>query len=82
MTKAVYISYPTRREVERANTTRLNRIQKDAHTYAAQDRPGYDQNDKPISAKRMESLLERLVAPKSIVLKVWRYTLYYRWIGC
>ncbi|KAH9945603.1 hypothetical protein B0H21DRAFT_694015 [Amylocystis lapponica] len=62
--------YPIRREVDSANFSRLHKIPHPAHEYAATDSPGYDESGRPISRHRMEQLLERLVAPKTIVLKV------------
>ncbi|TFY61108.1 hypothetical protein EVG20_g7185 [Dentipellis fragilis] len=62
--------YPTRREVELANHDRLDRIQEQPHNYTALDQRGYDYNHKLISFEQMNRLLERLVAPKKITLKV------------
>lgn len=62
--------FPTRREVDAANTSRLNRIKEEPRQYVATDVPGYDPEGKPISFQQMERLLERLVAPKCIILKV------------
>ncbi|THH28278.1 hypothetical protein EUX98_g5905 [Antrodiella citrinella] len=62
--------FPTRREVDAANSSRLNKIRESARQYNATDAPGYDAEGRPIPFPQMERLLERLVAPKSITLKV------------
>ncbi|EFI28655.1 DNA repair and recombination protein pif1 [Coprinopsis cinerea okayama7 len=62
--------YSTRREVDQANKSRLNQLQGEARTYAAQDIPGRDADGRITSPAKMEQLLDRLLAPKSITLKV------------
>ncbi|KAF8640863.1 hypothetical protein AX17_000511 [Amanita inopinata Kibby_2008] len=62
--------FPTRAEVENANKTRLNLLTNQAHTYNSQDSPGLDSSRQRITVARMERLLDRLVAPKSLILKV------------
>lgn len=63
--------YPTRREVEEANHSRLNQIQSVSKVYEAQDTAARDKNGNPkLTFEQMTRLLERLVAPKTITLKV------------
>ncbi|PSS37108.1 hypothetical protein PHLCEN_2v981 [Hermanssonia centrifuga] len=61
--------FPTRNEVDVANRNRLNQIRSRAHQYNAIDTPGYDDYGRQIPPERVDRLLERLVAPKNIVLK-------------
>lgn len=63
-------SYPTRREVDNANNSRLQNLSGDPQTYVAYDRPGLDEEGNRIPWNKVEKLLERLVAPKQIILKV------------
>ncbi len=63
-------SFPTRNEVDVANRNRLNQIKDRARQYNAIDAPGYDDYGRQIPPERVDRLLERLVAPKNIVLKV------------
>jgi len=62
--------FPTRNEVDSANERRLREIKSTAHVYASVDIPGYDDKHFKITMQTMERLLDRLVAPKSITLKV------------
>lgn len=63
--------FPTRKEVDTANTNRLNRIKEElSYTYIAVDQPGFDDDRKPIPMEKAKKLLDNLVAPKEIVLKV------------
>ncbi|KAJ8468581.1 hypothetical protein ONZ45_g17199 [Pleurotus djamor] len=62
--------FPTRREVALANQTRLDALPGKPVVYRANDRPGIDANGRPVSKEAMIRLLERLVAPNEIVLKV------------
>ncbi|CCM00349.1 uncharacterized protein FIBRA_02379 [Fibroporia radiculosa] len=62
--------FPTRREVDNANHHRLSKLSGDPHQYKAADIPGRDENDKPIPLHEMDKLLERLIAPKLLALKV------------
>ncbi|KZT22126.1 hypothetical protein NEOLEDRAFT_1072215, partial [Neolentinus lepideus HHB14362 ss-1] len=66
--------YPTRREVEGANRSRLLALPDPYHMYRAVDTPGYNDENKMISLNTMDRLLDRLVAQKEITLKVC-YTL-------
>jgi hypothetical protein len=43
------------------------------HTYEAVERPGIDSNGKRVSIETMGRLLERLIVPKSIQLKVFPF---------
>ncbi|TFY70117.1 hypothetical protein EVJ58_g60 [Rhodofomes roseus] len=61
--------FPTRREVEIANNARLAQLPDSPHRYLAIDRSGRDGNGNEITAERARNLLDRLVAPKELVLK-------------
>lgn len=52
------------------NHNRLKSINSTPHEYKATDRPGRDEKGNDISLEKMNRLLERLVAPKTITLKV------------
>lgn len=56
--------------MEACNLNRLNNIKTIGHDYNAVDRPGYDEFGKPIPYDKMHKLLERLIAPRVITLKV------------
>jgi len=56
--------------VDNANFTRLKQLNTEHRTYQAMDSPGIDSNGGRVIKERMERLLERLVVPKSIQLKV------------
>lgn len=62
--------YPTRKEVDNANETQLRQIASDAHVYSSLDLPGVDSKGQPVSAQAVERLLERMIAAKSLTLKV------------
>ncbi|KIJ07606.1 hypothetical protein PAXINDRAFT_158369 [Paxillus involutus ATCC 200175] len=62
--------YPTRAEVNRANQTRLHALPGQIIQYDATDTAGSDSNGVRVSEQQMERLLERLVAPRVIQLKV------------
>ncbi|KAJ7596702.1 hypothetical protein C8J56DRAFT_773706, partial [Mycena floridula] len=62
--------FPTRAEVDGANAGRLGKLPGEPLTYNATDMPGRDSNGMPISHKIMNTLLERLVVPIQITLKV------------
>ncbi|KAF8845463.1 hypothetical protein BDN67DRAFT_892504, partial [Paxillus ammoniavirescens] len=62
--------YPTRAEVNCANQTRLHALPGQVIQYDATDTAGSDSNGVRVSEQQMERLLERLVAPRVIKLKV------------
>lgn len=62
--------YPTRNEVYLANSSRLAQIDAPVYTYNSEDWPGYDADEKMISMEKMRKLLDRIMAPKAIELKV------------
>lgn len=62
--------FSTRREVDNANFTRSNHLNTEAHTYVAMEYPGIDSKGERVSKEHMERLLERLVVPNTIQLKV------------
>ncbi|KII93468.1 hypothetical protein PLICRDRAFT_152207, partial [Plicaturopsis crispa FD-325 SS-3] len=59
-----------RREVDYANNSRLQKLEGAGQVYAAHDYPGWDAEGNPTLDDKVPRMLERLVAPKSIVLKV------------
>lgn len=66
----VYHSYPTRKEVQAANEARLMTLASPEHTYKASDEPGLDDAGNPVSTERAKTILNRLVVPEEITLKV------------
>ncbi|ESK98247.1 dna repair and recombination protein pif1 [Moniliophthora roreri MCA 2997] len=63
--------FPTRNEVDRANTARLNQIKETPIVYKAYDMPGKDSNDVNISyAQAMRLLDHRTTVPQMLQLKV------------
>jgi hypothetical protein len=66
--------FSTRREVDNANRTRLRQLDATTHTYEAEEYPGIDSNGNRVGIEAMGRLLERLIVPKSIQLKVFPFT--------
>ncbi|KAH0590267.1 hypothetical protein H2248_012563 [Termitomyces sp. 'cryptogamus'] len=62
--------FSTRSEVDNANTFRLGQLKTEARIYTANDIPGTDSNGVRVTPVQMARLLERLVVPKKIHLKV------------
>ncbi|TFK36793.1 hypothetical protein BDQ12DRAFT_224622 [Crucibulum laeve] len=62
--------FPTRAEVENSNQSRLRQLPGLVYTYNANDHGGIDSRGQRISPQQTERLLERLIAPKAIHLKV------------
>jgi hypothetical protein len=62
--------FPLRSEVENANQQRLERLADPTHIYVAEDRPGIDIRGNLVSQTTMRSLLDRLVVPREITLRV------------
>lgn len=62
--------YPTRNEVTNANDSRLRQLPGEPSIYEARDQPGVDDTGQRISHERMLQLLDRLVAPRKLELKV------------
>lgn len=62
--------YPTRREVTRANAWRLGQLPGQARIYDARDQRGADHRKESISHQQMLDILDKLVAPKRLELKV------------
>jgi len=56
--------------VDNANRTRLRQLDATTHTYEAEEYPGIDSNGNRVGIEAMGRLLERLIVPKSIQLKV------------
>ncbi|TBU47339.1 PIF1-like helicase-domain-containing protein [Dichomitus squalens] len=62
--------YPTRNEVDSANTARLNKLDGNTKDYHAKDAPGRDEDGNPFPFDRVERALRDVVAPKKLPLKV------------
>ncbi|KAF5384756.1 hypothetical protein D9757_006264 [Collybiopsis confluens] len=62
--------YPRREQVDHANRTRLAELSGEMHSYVAMDIPGTDSDGKQVTLEHMGRLLDRLVVPKFIHLKV------------
>ncbi|KAI0733984.1 hypothetical protein C8Q72DRAFT_771378, partial [Fomitopsis betulina] len=62
--------FPTRREVDNANSARLAQLSGSSQRYLAIDRPGVDAKGNQIPLVKARELLDRLVAPKELTLKV------------
>ncbi|KAG7099567.1 hypothetical protein E1B28_001399 [Marasmius oreades] len=62
--------FPTRQEVDRANSTRLNKLQSEEVIYQAQDIPGTDADGNQVPWATASSLLNRLIVPKILSVKV------------
>lgn len=62
--------FPTRREVDAANNLRLSKLGGDSHVYKSHDVPGYDATGMMYPMAKVQGLLERLIAPQVITLKV------------
>lgn len=63
-------SFPLRAEVEGHNNSRLNELTGDTHIYRSMDSRGYNAKGEQLEKEMAQRLLERLVAPRSISLKV------------
>lgn len=63
-------SFPTRKEVDYANQYRLARLPGQSSTYEARDSAGIDSKGQPVNLVARDKLLERLVVPKVVQLKV------------
>jgi hypothetical protein len=70
--------FPLRTEVEKANNSRLEKLPLPAHTYIATDWPGHDSKMKPISREKAKRLLNDLVTPPEISLRVCDLSLVLR----
>lgn len=64
------LRFPTRREVDACNSKRLGALKEKTERYEAMDMPGHDDQGRPIPWNIVERLVERLIAPKVIDLKV------------
>jgi ATP-dependent DNA helicase PIF1 len=62
--------YALRREVDTANTMRLNQLKTEAKTFLAFDQAGYDSDGRRISEDKKRQLLDKLVCPAEVTLKV------------
>jgi hypothetical protein len=63
-------SFPLREQVRQANETRLRRLPGNAQPFRAMDIGGYDVRHQHIDLVRAKKLLDRLIAPETIQLKV------------
>lgn len=62
--------FPTRKEVTHANARRLGELPGRPQIYHAQDQAGVDHREAPISHELMVNILDKLVAPSRLELKV------------
>ena len=62
--------FSLRRQVEDANTTRLNALPGDMLVYGAVDIPGHDIHDNRITRERATKLLDDSLAPRELRLRV------------
>lgn len=62
--------FAKRSEAETANRGRLQALPGAEHEYTATDRPGHDSQGAPLTIKKAEQILDRLVALKKVELKV------------
>ena len=62
--------FPLRDEVHKANARRLASLSGNGHRYIAADSPGYNELGKKLSVKEATVILDRLVAPREVTLKV------------
>ncbi|KAI0374521.1 hypothetical protein BV20DRAFT_936111, partial [Pilatotrama ljubarskyi] len=62
--------YPTRAEVESANSSRLKKLPGNNCIYEARDLPGRDENHNEFPPERVERALKDLVVPKRLPLRV------------
>ncbi|KAI0762728.1 PIF1-like helicase-domain-containing protein [Fomes fomentarius] len=61
--------YPTRSEVESANSTRLERLPGRDRNYKALDAPGRDERGREYPPERVERALKDMIVPKQLPLK-------------
>lgn len=62
--------YPTRVEVQHANQTRLDQLMSPIRRYTANDRCGVDASGNRIHPDKMATLLDRVLAPKELDVKL------------
>ena len=65
-----FFSFPLREQVRKANETRLLRLTGISQTFVAMDVGGFDVNDRHINLDQAKKLLDRIIAPETIELKV------------
>lgn len=65
-----WLSFPLREQVYVANETRLQRLGGELRTFEALDAPGYDISNHLIGMDKAKQLLNRLIAPEVVKLKV------------
>ena len=63
-------SYPTRLEVDSANSRRLQALEGEPRNYRSLDAPGRDENGHELYPERVDRALKDLIAPKVLPLKV------------
>jgi ATP-dependent DNA helicase PIF1 len=64
------VLFPLRAEVEGHNKSRLNELTGNTHIYCSMDSRGYNAKGEQLEKEMAQRLLERLVAPRSISLKI------------
>ena len=65
------IRFPTKAEVERRNHACLNAIRSRPYQYKSLDTPGCDQFGQLHNGDKLGAILDRLIAPSSVSLKVY-----------
>jgi hypothetical protein len=71
---STFYRYPTRKEVEQANRSRLDALHSETRTFIAHDVPGKDSKGKELTEERTTRLLDKgLLALKTVELKVCCY---------
>lgn len=73
LTICLLTSFPLRAEVEGHNNSRLDELTGNAHIYHSMDSRGYNAKGELVEKEMAQRLLERLVAPRSLSLKVTHY---------
>ena len=71
------VSYPTKNQVEACNRVELAKRRGISFTYTSIDSGGYDSSPKPqpIPHEGVTDLLDRMIAPRELTLKVRSYFL-------
>lgn len=67
---SIFYRLSRRDEVELVNNSRLDQLPGDCETYQAMDIAGWNSKNQRVTPEQMEKLLDRLVVPKTIGLKV------------
>ncbi|KAI0666295.1 hypothetical protein C8Q78DRAFT_984565, partial [Trametes maxima] len=74
--------YPTRAEVESANSSRLNKLPDNPILFRARDLPGRDEKGDPLPPQRVERALKDVIAPEKLNLKVGAQVMLVKVTNC